>query len=377
MAEPFEARDEQAGSAARPKARVDFVQTARARLNRQKVNEPLHEAAEEAFVLERRHAVGLLLGAARVVQEDEIEVRAVAELEARELAVADDGEAGCARRRTASRRAVFRDELAPCGAQRVVEHELCRVGQPIADFHERQRPQPVGNADLENRRSLEHADRLEHRFDFPIRDTLRRALEQRCELFARWRRLEHTRIEQLVEQQRLLRDLAREPGASGDEREQPIERGRVLVQQREIRAAPARRRETPAARARNTSARPGSRRERRACAPWRPLIAAGRLRPCAGTDRRAVGPSAGRPHARRRPTECPRASPLRRPSATQPRAHPRPLRARSLPPPKRRAGIPFRRSPAGGLSARRTPSNSARAAHRRVARALPRQSGNS
>ena len=137
-------------------------------------------------------AVGLLLGAARVVQEDEIEIGAVAELEPRELAVADDGEAGLARRRAAARRAVFRDELAPRGAQRVVEHELCRVGQPIADFHQRQRAQPVGNGDAEDRRALEHADRVEHRFDVASAAPLKvSALEQRCELLARRRRVEH------------------------------------------------------------------------------------------------------------------------------------------------------------------------------------------
>src|SRR5262245_17909285 len=113
MAEPLQARDEQARPAARPKACVDLVEAARARLHGKKVDEPLHEATEEALVVERRHAVGLLLVAARIVQEDEIEIRAVAELEAGELAVADDGEAGVARRRTAARLAVLRGELLP------------------------------------------------------------------------------------------------------------------------------------------------------------------------------------------------------------------------------------------------------------------------
>ena len=64
-------------------------------------------------------------------------------------------------------------------------------------------------------------------------------LEQRRELRARRRRVEDALVEQLVEQQRLLGDLPRQPRAVGDELEQPIERGRILVQQGEIGAAPA------------------------------------------------------------------------------------------------------------------------------------------
>src|SRR6185503_9980531 len=198
VTEAFEARDEQARSAARPKASVDFVQAARARLNRKKMDEPLYEAAEEALVVERRHTIGLLLSAARIVQEDEIEVGAVTELEARKLAVANHREPRIAQRWTATRLAVLRRELAPSGAQRVVENELGRVGQPIADLHERQRSQPVGDGDAEYRRALKYADRVQHLLHVAIRDTLGRALEQRRELLARRRRLEHASIEQLV-----------------------------------------------------------------------------------------------------------------------------------------------------------------------------------
>ena len=68
---------------------------------------------------------------------------------------------------------------------------------------------------------------------------MRCALEQRRELLARRRRLEDASVEQLVEQHRLLGDLAREPRAVRDELEQPLERCRILVEQREVGAAPA------------------------------------------------------------------------------------------------------------------------------------------
>src|SRR6185503_20591548 len=146
------------------------------------MDEPLHEATEEALVIEWRHTVRLLLSATRIVQEDEIEIGAVAELEAGKLAVTNHREPRIARRRTATRLAVLRHELAPGGAQRVVEHELGRVGQPITDLHERQRPQSVGDCDAEYRRALKHADRVQHLLHVAIRDTLCRALEQRREL---------------------------------------------------------------------------------------------------------------------------------------------------------------------------------------------------
>src|SRR5216110_1891965 len=98
-AETVKARHEETGAPARPQPRVDLVQLARARLNREIVNQALHEPRKEPLVVERRRAVGLLLLTARIVQEHEIQIRAVAELEAAELAVANDRETGLARRR--------------------------------------------------------------------------------------------------------------------------------------------------------------------------------------------------------------------------------------------------------------------------------------
>ena len=136
------------------------------------------------------------------------------------------------------RRAVLRHELVPRRPQRIVEHELGRIRQPIADFHQRQRPQAIGHRDAKDRRALKHANRVEHRFGVAFAHAERQPLEQRGELRARRRRIEDAVVEQLVEQQRLLGDLPREPRAARDERQQPIESGRILVEQREIGAAP-------------------------------------------------------------------------------------------------------------------------------------------
>src|SRR5690606_34048739 len=93
-AEVIEARDHEAGAPARPQPRIDLVQAPGARLDRQEVDQALDQAREEPRVVERGGPRRLLVAAGRVVQEHEVEVRAVAELEAAELAVADHGEAG-------------------------------------------------------------------------------------------------------------------------------------------------------------------------------------------------------------------------------------------------------------------------------------------
>ena len=181
------------------------------------MNEALHEPAEETLVVERRRAVGFLMRTARIVQKHEIEIGAIAELETRELAVADDGKPRFTQRRSAPRRAVLRDELVARGAQRKIEHELGSIRQPVADLHERQRAEAVRDGNAEQRGALEHADRIEHGFDIAFGRSLRRAVEQRRQLVARRRRVEDAVVEQLIEQQRLLGDLSREQRAVDDE----------------------------------------------------------------------------------------------------------------------------------------------------------------
>ena len=58
---------------------------------------------EEHGVVERLRAVGLLLLTGRVMQEHQIQVGAVTQLQATELAVGDDGKARRARRRRSRR----------------------------------------------------------------------------------------------------------------------------------------------------------------------------------------------------------------------------------------------------------------------------------
>ena len=146
-------------------------------------------------------------------------------------------EAGLARRRAAARRAVLRDELGARHAERIVEHELGGVRQPVTDLHDRQRAEAIRDRDAKHRRTLEHADCFERGLGVAGRHVARGALEQCRELGARGRRVEHALVQQFVEQQRLLGELPRKPRAVDDEFQQPLECGGVLVQKREVRAA--------------------------------------------------------------------------------------------------------------------------------------------
>ncbi len=140
---------------------------------------------EESLVVERRHAVGLLQLASRIVQEDEVEVGPVPELEARQLAVADDGKAGLARRRAAARRAVLRDELAPRlrAASNRATSSAVSVSRSLTFISGNA---PSRSATAMRKIAVRWNTRIafERRSASPSRDALRAALEQRRELVA-------------------------------------------------------------------------------------------------------------------------------------------------------------------------------------------------
>lgn len=104
------------------------------------VHDALRETYEEDLVVERRLGVGLLLLAAGVVQENEIEVGGVTEFDAAELALADRTDPHDAPRGAgaAHRHAELTGDLPPAGAHRLLEQQLRDIGQAIADAHQRQ-----------------------------------------------------------------------------------------------------------------------------------------------------------------------------------------------------------------------------------------------
>jgi hypothetical protein len=117
-------------------------------MHREQMHQPLCEAHEKHLIVDRALSLGLLLRATGVVQEYQIEIRAVAKFHAAELAVADDAKP---HRPTsallgAHRRAELRRELLPGEREHTLDDQLGDIGQAVADPHHRQLGEQVGYA---------------------------------------------------------------------------------------------------------------------------------------------------------------------------------------------------------------------------------------
>ena len=128
------------------------------------MHEPLHQPQEEHAVLDDLRAGRALHLAVRVVQEHQVEVRAVPQLDAAELAVGDDDHAGRLEPRIgrpAHRHAVTRGDLLPREVQRFLHEQLCEVRETVAHLHQRQPARQVRHRDPEHRRALELPQRID------------------------------------------------------------------------------------------------------------------------------------------------------------------------------------------------------------------------
>ena len=163
-----------------------------------------------------------------------------------------------ARRFAVHRHAVPRHELAPDRVKRKVEQDLRGIGEPVADLHERQMPETVGDRDPEHRGTLELAHGFERGFDVPGVDPADLLGHKPDQFQARRRRIEQSRIEQFVKQQGVFGDLPAQQCARACEIQQLPERSGILPEQRQIGAAPADRaqdRQQPAQRSRGMGIR--------------------------------------------------------------------------------------------------------------------------
>ena len=229
--ERVDAGHEKAALAVRPQPHVDFVEPSGRRMHGEQMHDALSKPQKEHHIVERAFAPGLLNLAARVVQEDEIEIGAVAEFQAAELAVTRHRHLHDASSRflvAAVRNPVHLGHLLPGKIHAALDDQFRDIGQPVAHRHQRQASREV------RERHREHGDLLElsQGFDLPLRIVRRQPLRTRGEFTgksrARGRLLERFRIDQFVEQQRKIRDLARQETADGANLDQTVH-GRGLV----------------------------------------------------------------------------------------------------------------------------------------------------
>ena len=201
----------------------------------EQVHDALSQPQEEHAVVDA--AGGLLKLAGRVVQEHEVEIRPVAELEAAELAVAGGRNLDDPRRAvvfSAARDPVHRGHLGPGEVHAALHDELRDVGKPIAHLHQRQPLGQVRKSHRERGDPLKDAQRLDLAFGIVRPQPLRARGQLAAESRARGQLIERLRIDQLVEQQGKIGDLARQKAADRAHVDEPIERRGLLLEQRQV-----------------------------------------------------------------------------------------------------------------------------------------------
>ena len=230
--EAGQVRDREPALAAGPQPHVHLVEPASGGVDGQQVHESLAEAIEEDGVVDHLGPRRLLHIAARIVEEDQVEIRGVAELPAPQLAVADRREtrrpqaAGVA----TARLAVDGGQLVPGQSHGPVQYQFSDIGQAVADDHQRHAARQVQEGHAESGRAPE----MPQRVDLPLQ-VAARLLEPRIEFPRELPAIrqfdEYASVDQLVEQYREGRHLAREEVAMPADLDQPLQRLGILIEQ--------------------------------------------------------------------------------------------------------------------------------------------------
>ena len=201
------------------------------------MDDPLPQPREEQRVLERARAVGAEVGGS-VVQEHEIEIRAMTELDATQLAVGHDHEIRIAGLALAFLRcAVFGKQILPAETQHVPEDRLGEEAQVVAHLHQRERARHLRGRAAQPVGELEIPQRFHLCFEVVLRHAQHVLAQFGRQAFALGQHLQAARVDQLIEQHRVVGKFLRDPRACRAERHHLRERGGVLGEQHQIGAA--------------------------------------------------------------------------------------------------------------------------------------------
>ena len=170
----------------------------------------------------------------RIVQEDKIEIRTVAEFEASKLAVADRADAYHPPLGPAARRTKLRRHLCPRELHRLPDDQFRHLGESVAHPHHRQPSGEVRDRDPEYGGALERTQAFDLNLGLLVARVLHSQRELVRELRSLWQIFEQSFVEQLIEQQWMQRNLIGEEITRSAYFAQPSARGRVLLQQGEV-----------------------------------------------------------------------------------------------------------------------------------------------
>ena len=221
-----EGGDEQAGVAVGPQVGVDLVQIAFAGLDREPVDELAHQG-------------GIDFGGALVfvlVDKDDVEVAAVAEFLAAELAVGNDGELRVF--------AVPPGQAAPAPARGDAQHGLGQRAQVVGHLFHRQAAFDVARQRAEHLGVMGAAQQVEQGFVVVLAGAGQRLaamLKFLLELGRGKALVEHVGVGQLVDHARMQQQVARRPARRTQDAQQALVHVGAFEQQGQVAFAPQQR----------------------------------------------------------------------------------------------------------------------------------------
>ena len=200
------------------------------------MQDPLGQAQVELAAVDGLAAIGVTVGVA-AVQEHQIEIRAVAEFDAPQLAVGHHRKAALAAHRHLGRHPVAFAHLGPRLIDHLLGDRLRQPGEVVAHLHQRQGAGDVGGDDAQELHLLELAQRLHLLLHVLLGDAQQELAQLGLVLIQRGGVVEVLGIQQLVQQDGVAGQLLAHQVALVTQAYQLAQGGGVFRQQLQIGAA--------------------------------------------------------------------------------------------------------------------------------------------
>lgn len=215
-------------AAVRAQPHIDVVETAGAGFGAQQCHHLLRKPRKPAPGFQRSLAIGGFHLAWVIVEKHQIQIRAEAQLQAAQTAIADDGE------RAARHLPMRGDQFAARQLQHRLHHGLGKPGQLLGTVHGLLATIERGQCNAEVQREPALVEFAQGRFGIVDLQGVD-ACGMQCGAVGQ--RTADAGVEQFVQQQRMRRQALGQQGAAREHIDQACERAGLFVQQRQIAGA--------------------------------------------------------------------------------------------------------------------------------------------
>ncbi len=229
-------RHQQAGVAGGAQPHIDLVENAGWGAGAEQVQDPLGEAQIELAAVDGLAAICVAVGVA-AMQKHQIEIRAVAQLDATQLAIGHHRETALAAQRHLGRHPVALAHLGPGLIDHLLGDRLRQPGEVVAHLHQRQGASDIGCHDTQQLYLLELAQCLHLLLHILFGDAQQELAQLGFVLIERGGVIEVLGIEQLVQQNGVAGQLLAHQMAGVAQPHQLAQGARVFRQQLQISAA--------------------------------------------------------------------------------------------------------------------------------------------